>query len=93
MSLLNGVTGSGKTQVYLDGIANVIKAGKQALVLVPEIGLTPQTITRFKRYFDVPVVAFHSGLNDKERLSVIKNLTLTNVVTGEIKTINKIFKL
>ena len=69
VSLLNGVTGSGKTQVYLDGIANVIKAGKQALVLVPEIGLTPQTITRFKRYFDVPVVAFHSGLNDKERLN------------------------
>lgn len=69
VSLLNGVTGSGKTQVYLDSIAHVVKAGKQALVLVPEIGLTPQTIARFKRYFDVPVVAFHSGLNDKERLN------------------------
>jgi len=66
--LLQGVTGSGKTEVYLQAIAAVLAAGKQALVLVPEIGLTPQTVGRFKARFNVPVVAIHSGLNDRERL-------------------------
>ncbi|MEH6825102.1 MAG: primosomal protein N' [Motiliproteus sp.] len=66
--LLQGVTGSGKTEVYLQAIEAVLKAGKQALVLVPEIGLTPQTLSRFKQRFSVPVVALHSGLNDRERL-------------------------
>ena len=66
--LLHGITGSGKTQVYLDSIAHVTAQGKQALVLVPEIGLTPQTLARFENYFDVPVVAFHSGLTEKKRL-------------------------
>ncbi|WP_210398172.1 primosomal protein N' [Motiliproteus sediminis] len=66
--LLQGVTGSGKTEVYLQAIAAVLAAGKQALVLVPEIGLTPQTVGRFKARFNVPVVAMHSGLNDRERL-------------------------
>ncbi|MEH6470149.1 MAG: primosomal protein N' [Halopseudomonas sp.] len=67
-SLLQGVTGSGKTEVYLQAIEAVLNAGKQALVLVPEIGLTPQTVSRFKQRFRVPVVALHSGLNDRERL-------------------------
>ena len=67
--LLEGVTGSGKTEVYLNLIAPVLKQGKQALVLVPEIGLTPQTINRFKRRFNVPVEVMHSGLNDTERLN------------------------
>ncbi len=66
--LLQGVTGSGKTEVYLQAIAAVLAADKQALVLVPEIGLTPQTVSRFKQRFKVPVVALHSGLNDRERL-------------------------
>ena len=66
--LLEGVTGSGKTEVYLQAIAATLKAGKQALVLVPEIGLTPQTIERFRRRFRVPVVCIHSGLSDGERL-------------------------
>lgn len=66
--LLQGVTGSGKTEVYLQAIEAVLKAGRQALVLVPEIGLTPQTLSRFKQRFRVPVVALHSGLNDRERL-------------------------
>lgn len=66
--LLNGVTGSGKTEVYLQAIAAALQTEKQALVLVPEIGLTPQTITRFQERFDVPIVSFHSGLTDRQRL-------------------------
>ena len=66
--LLEGVTGSGKTEVYLQLIDKVIQQGKQALVLVPEIGLTPQTVRRFQERFDVPVALLHSGLNDRERL-------------------------
>ena len=66
--LLFGVTGSGKTEVYLQAIARVLSAGKQALILVPEIGLTPQTIQRFQDRFKVGVVAMHSGLTDRERL-------------------------
>ncbi|MCG3729610.1 primosomal protein N' [Vibrio cincinnatiensis] len=67
--LLQGVTGSGKTEVYLNLIKPVLEQGKQALVLVPEIGLTPQTIQRFRERFTVPVVVIHSGLNDTERLN------------------------
>lgn len=65
--LLDGVTGSGKTEVYLGMIEAVIAQGKQALVLVPEIGLTPQTVSRFEAYLQAPVAVMHSGLNDKER--------------------------
>ncbi|KII81167.1 primosomal protein N' [Vibrio renipiscarius] len=67
--LLEGVTGSGKTEVYLNLIKPILEAGKQALVLVPEIGLTPQTINRFRKRFNVPVEVVHSGLNDTERLN------------------------
>ncbi|MCL1078887.1 primosomal protein N' [Parashewanella spongiae] len=67
-SLLEGVTGSGKTEVYLAVLESVLKQGKQALILVPEIGLTPQTISRFKRRFDVTVAVMHSALTDKQRL-------------------------
>lgn len=67
--LLEGVTGSGKTEVYLNMIKPVLEQGKQALVLVPEIGLTPQTINRFKKRFNVPIEVVHSGLNDSERLN------------------------
>ncbi|MDO6706248.1 primosomal protein N' [Photobacterium sp. 1_MG-2023] len=67
--LLEGVTGSGKTEVYLNLLEPILAAGKQALVLVPEIGLTPQTISRFQRRFHVPLFTIHSGLNDTERLS------------------------
>ncbi|WP_257279862.1 MULTISPECIES: primosomal protein N' [unclassified Endozoicomonas] len=66
--LLDGVTGSGKTEVYLQAIEATLKAGKQVLVLVPEIGLTPQTVRRFRSRFSVPVVCLHSGLSDGERL-------------------------
>ena len=67
-SLLLGITGSGKTEVYLQAIEQVISKGHQALVMVPEIGLTPQTLQRFQSRFNVPIVFLHSGLNDKERL-------------------------
>lgn len=66
--LLYGVTGSGKTEVYLQAIEAVLTAGRQALVLVPEIGLTPQTVQRFRQRFQVEVLALHSGLTDLERL-------------------------
>jgi primosomal protein N' (replication factor Y) len=66
--LIEGVTGSGKTEVYLQRAADVIAEGRQVLVLVPEIGLTPQTVERFRRRFNRPVAVLHSGLNDRERL-------------------------
>lgn len=68
--LLAGITGSGKTEVYLSVLENVLMRGKQALVLVPEIGLTPQTIARFRERFQAPIDVLHSGLNDSERLAV-----------------------
>ncbi|WP_213992508.1 primosomal protein N' [Sodalis sp. dw_96] len=68
--LLAGVTGSGKTEVYLTVLENILSKGKQALILVPEIGLTPQTISRFRERFHAPVDVLHSGLNDGERLAV-----------------------
>lgn len=80
--LLDGITGSGKTEVYLQAIADILKNQKQVLVLVPEIGLTPQTIQRFRERYDVPIVALHSGLSEKERL----NAWLT-AKSGEAKII------
>jgi primosomal protein N' (replication factor Y) len=65
--LLEGITGSGKTEVYLGIIEQVLKQGKQALVLVPEIGLTPQAVARFESYLQQPVAVIHSGLSAKER--------------------------
>ena len=65
--LLDGVTGSGKTEVYLQAIADCLARGRQALVLVPEIGLTPQALARFRARLGVPVHALHSGLTDSER--------------------------
>ncbi len=65
--LLYGVTGSGKTEVYLRLIDQVLATGRQALILVPEISLTPQTLTRFEHRFGRPVVALHSNLTDQTR--------------------------
>ncbi|ATG72596.1 primosomal protein N' [Zobellella denitrificans] len=66
--LLEGITGSGKTEVYLQAMEPVLAAGRQVLVLVPEIGLTPQTIARFQRRFRAPVSTLHSGMSERERL-------------------------
>lgn len=65
--LLHGVTGSGKTEVYLQSIARCLAAGKQAIVLVPEISLTPQMVERFKSRFGDAVAVMHSRLSDGER--------------------------
>ena len=65
--LLDGITGSGKTEVYLQAIEAVLAEGKQALVLVPEIGLTPQIVQRFQERFSVPIMTYHSGVSEKKR--------------------------
>jgi len=65
--LLEGVTGSGKTEVYLDAIEACLAAGRQALVLVPEIGLTPQTLRRFQQRLTVEVHSYHSGMPEGAR--------------------------
>lgn len=66
--LLAGVTGSGKTEVYLQLIHRVLAAGKQALVLIPEINLGPQTLARFEQRFNARIALLHSNINDRERL-------------------------
>jgi primosomal protein N' (replication factor Y) (superfamily II helicase) len=65
--LLEGVTGSGKTEIYLQLIENCLQRGRQALVLVPEIGLTPQTLARFQQRFAAHIAVLHSGLSDAQR--------------------------
>jgi primosomal protein N' (replication factor Y) len=65
--LLEGVTGSGKTEVYLQLIEDCLQRDRQALVLIPEIGLTPQTLERFQQRFTANIVVLHSGLTDAQR--------------------------
>ncbi|HRP86330.1 MAG TPA: primosomal protein N' [Gammaproteobacteria bacterium] len=67
--LLFGVTGSGKTEVYLVAAAECLRRGLQVLVLVPEIGLTPQLVQRFAARLAAPVAVLHSGLPDGERMT------------------------
>jgi primosomal protein N' (replication factor Y) len=67
--LLEGVTGSGKTEVYLTLVEHALARQQQALVLVPEIGLTPQLVDRFRQRFPVPLAVLHSGIGDRERLT------------------------
>ena len=69
VSLLDGVTGSGKTEIYLRLISDMIDAGRQVLVLVPEIGLTPQLVKRFRIRLGLEPVLYHSALTDTERLA------------------------
>ncbi len=76
--LLHGVTGSGKTEVYLQAIAPLLTQGKSALVLVPEIGLTPQLTDRFRARFGNKVCVYHSALSDGERYD-----TWRQMLTGE----------
>jgi primosomal protein N' (replication factor Y) len=67
--VLHGITGSGKTEVYLQVVDRVLARGQRALVLVPEIGLTPQLVERFSERFAVPMAVLHSALTDTERLN------------------------
>jgi primosomal protein N' (replication factor Y) len=76
--LLEGVTGSGKTEVYLERIQKSLDQGKQALVLVPEISLTPQTLRRFQERFGPKVCAYHSGLSPKQRYE-----SFTRLIQGQ----------
>ena len=82
--LLHGVTGSGKTEVYLHAIADVLARGGQVLVLVPEIGLTPQLVARFEGRLNTPVAVLHSGISDSERLQAWQSARLgqARVVLG-----------
>lgn len=65
--VLDGLTGSGKTEVYMAAITAALEQGLQSLVLLPEIGLTPQIIRRFQERFDCHIAVQHSGLSDRER--------------------------
>ncbi|HEX4044663.1 MAG TPA: primosomal protein N' [Gammaproteobacteria bacterium] len=82
--LLDGVTGSGKTEVYLRIIAEKLAQQLQVLVLVPEISLTPQTIERFRARFSVPIVALHSHLSEQQRLQgwLSAKLGIAQIVIG-----------
>ena len=81
-TLLHGVTGSGKTLVYMSAIKKVIDEGKTAIMLVPEISLTPQMLRNFRGYFGDTVAMLHSGLSDGERFDEWKRL-----LKGEAKIV------
>ncbi len=89
-ALLHGVTGSGKTEVYLQAIAPLLKSGKSALVLVPEIGLTPQLTDRFRSRFGEKVCVYHSGLSDGERYDTWRQM-LTGTAQIIIGTRSAVF--
>jgi primosomal protein N' (replication factor Y) len=82
--LLYGITGSGKTEVYLHAVERCLRHERRALVLVPEIGLTPQLVERFRGRFAVTVAVLHSGLTDSERLTAWRDCVsgVARVVLG-----------
>jgi len=82
--LLHGITGSGKTQIYIEAVARVREKGKKAIVLVPEIALTSQIIRRFKAFFGDDIVVVHSNLSINERNDAIQRLknNETGIVIG-----------
>ncbi len=80
--LLYGITGSGKTEVYLHVVEHALRRGRRALVLVPEIGLTPQLVGRFRERFTVPLAVLHSALTDTERLAAWRQC-----VSGEARIV------
>ncbi len=67
VTLLDGVTGSGKTEIYLEAVAECVAAGRQALILLPEIALSAQFLARFERRFGVPPAVWHSDLSSRTR--------------------------
>lgn len=76
--LLDGVTGSGKTEVYMQLIAQMLEQDKQTLILVPEINLTPQTLQRFEERFNVPIAVLHSQISEKNRACAWRQAQLGN---------------
>ncbi len=82
LALLFGVTGSGKTEIYIHLAADILKEGKSAIILMPEIALTPQITDRFKRYFKDRVETWHSKLTKKKR-----EQTLQKVRSGEVQVV------
>lgn len=74
VSLLDGVTGSGKTEVYFEAVARALAAGRQALIMLPEIALTSQFLDRFKRRFGCPPVEWHSALSPQDRARAWKGV-------------------
>jgi primosomal protein N' (replication factor Y) (superfamily II helicase) len=89
-ALLHGVTGSGKTEVYLQAIAPILAAQKSALVLVPEIGLTPQLTDRFRSRFGEKVCVYHSALSEGERYDTWRQM-LTGTAQVIIGTRSAVF--
>ena len=93
-SLIHGVTGSGKTEVYVKLAQEIIRRKKQVLIIVPEINLTPQTITRFEMYIDENIQSYHSGHTLKEKMTTwlsVKNKKL-DIVIGTRSSIFLPFK-
>lgn len=82
VTLLDGVTGSGKTEVYFEAVAKALENGKQVLILVPEISLTTQWLERFQKRFGVRPANWHSGLSLKERVDTWKA-----IIEGRVKVI------
>lgn len=82
VTLLDGVTGSGKTEVYFEAVAEALSQNKQVLILVPEIALTTQWLTRFEKRFGVKPAKWHSGLGVKERTDTWKA-----VIEGRVKVL------
>lgn len=80
--LLHGVTGAGKTEVYKNIIKNMLSVGKTAILLVPEISLTPQMVNNFTSWFNDPIAVLHSGLNDGEKYDEWER-----ILSGEAKII------
>lgn len=80
--LLHGVTGSGKTEIYLQAIERVLRSGREAIVLVPEISLTPQMVQRFKGRFGALVAVLHSGLSVGEKYDEWRK-----IARGEVKVV------
>lgn len=78
VTLLRGVTGSGKTLVYMEALRAVLRRGKTAIVLVPEIALTPQTVARFRALFGDDVAVLHSALGERERMQAWRALRSGN---------------
>ncbi len=80
--LLYGVTGSGKTEVYINVVKNVLKLGRSAIILVPEISLTPQITSRFKSIFKESIAILHSSLSDGQRYDEFRR-----IIKGEVKVV------